>query len=72
MKFEDTEFSRQKYLSTAQLARRWPISRRTLENWRQQRKGPAWTSFGSRVAYSIDDVIAYENAHFFGAWHNAT
>lgn len=53
------------YLSTLELSERWPVSKRTLENWRQRGIGPQWTKFGSRVAYHIDEVLAYESAHFF-------
>ena len=53
------------YFTTRDLANRWPVSNRTLENWRQRGLGPRWTKFGSRVAYHVDEVLAYEAAHFF-------
>ena len=55
----------QKFLSTKELARRWNISHRTLENWRQSQMGPSWTKFGKKVAYSLEAVAAYEATHSF-------
>ena len=50
------------YLVTEQLARRWQVSPRTLERWRYEGKGPAWTQIGGRVLYSLALVKAYEAA----------
>jgi hypothetical protein len=44
------------------LARRWGISPRTLERWRWKGRGPTFTKIGGSVAYSLDDVLAYETA----------
>lgn len=59
-----------KFLSTYELANRWPVSERTLEGWRLRREGPGYIKLGSRVAYPIDEVVAYEQAHLFGAWRH--
>lgn len=58
------------FLSTDELADRWPVSRRTLEGWRLRHEGPGYIKLGSRVAYPIDEVVAYEQAHLFGAWRH--
>jgi hypothetical protein len=54
-----------KFITTKELARRWNISHRTLENWRQNQLGPCWTKFGKKVAYSLEAVVAYEATHSF-------
>ena len=49
-----------RYLTPKELAQYWPISERTLANWRWLGCGPAWAKIGGRVAYPIDAVLAYE------------
>jgi hypothetical protein len=48
------------FLITDSLARRWQISPRTLERWRYQGTGPAWTKIGGRVLYELSLIKAYE------------
>lgn len=55
-----------KFLKTKEVARRWSVSHRTLENWRQAGTGPRWVKLGSRVAYPLNEIVAYEVAHFNG------
>ena len=55
-----------KYFTTKELARRWTLSHRTLENWRQADKGPRWVKLGSRIVYPLSEIIAYEVTHFNG------
>jgi hypothetical protein len=50
-------------LNEAMLASRWRLSRRTLQRWRQLGLGPAYLRLGGRIAYSLDDVVAFEQAH---------
>ena len=45
-----------------QLAERWQISPRTLEQWRWLGKGPRFVKIGARVLYRDEDVVAYEMA----------
>jgi hypothetical protein len=51
-----------RHLRQAELARRWGISPRTLERWRWTGDGPAFLKIGWRVAYRMEDVLAYEAA----------
>lgn len=53
-----------KYLSPQELVDRWGrrVTEKTLANWRQQGQGPAPTKIGGRIAYAIEDVIAYEES----------
>jgi hypothetical protein len=44
------------------LAKRWLISPRTLEQWRWQGKGPRYVKVGARVIYPLPEVEAYEAA----------
>ncbi|WP_338101388.1 helix-turn-helix transcriptional regulator [Mycolicibacter arupensis] len=48
------------YLLRKQLADRWEMSPRTLENWAVEGKGPRFCRFGRRVLYRLEDVLAYE------------
>jgi hypothetical protein len=48
------------YLTQNELSLRWRISARTLERWRWQKTGPAFTKLGGKVAYALADVEAYE------------
>jgi hypothetical protein len=51
-----------RHLHQVELARRWNISPRTLENWRWLGQGPAYLKVGGRVLYRIEDVEAFEAA----------
>ena len=44
-----------------QLARRWDISHRTLQQWRRMGIGPVYLKLGNRVSYRREDVEAYEH-----------
>lgn len=35
------------------------VSRRTLEAWRRQRRGPPWVRLGRRVRYRLEDLQRY-------------
>lgn len=45
-----------------QLAARWQMSPRTLEQWRWLGKGPQFLKIGARVLYREEDVEAWEAA----------
>lgn len=54
------------FLTTQELADRWGLSPRTLDNWRAQDKGPKYLkiggdSFKSTVLYKLRDVVEYED-----------
>lgn len=49
-------------LTQVQLAERWQLSPRTLEQWRWLGKGPKFLKIGARVLYRDEDVEAYEAA----------
>jgi len=50
-----------KYLSPDQLAKRWHMSARTLSNWRQEGKGPPYSSPGGKAVYERSVIEEYEN-----------
>ena len=52
-----------RHLHQIELARRWNISSRTLENWRWLGRGPAYLKVGGRVLYRIEDVETFEAAN---------
>lgn len=48
-------------LTQSQLADRWHISPRTLEQWRWLGKGPKFLKIGARVLYDEVEVETYES-----------
>jgi hypothetical protein len=51
------------HLDQKGLSDRWLVSRRTLEQWRWQGKGPKFLKIGGRVVYRLQDVESYEAQH---------
>jgi len=49
-----------KFLDTRELASRWKISPRTLENQRGKGQGPQFFKIGGKVLYDIDYIEEYE------------
>ena len=49
-----------RHINPFELARRWGINPRTLQNWRCKGKGPAYLKIGGHIMYREDDVEAYE------------
>ncbi len=47
-------------ITQGQLAARWQISPRTLEQWRWPGKGPRFLKIGARVLYDESEIEAYE------------
>ena len=47
-------------LTEQQLATRWQMSVRTLQNWRWQGRGPRYLKIGARVLYPLEEVEAHE------------
>lgn len=54
------EVTQTPFLTRVQLAERWAMSPRTLENWAVWDRGPKFCRFGKRVMYRLEDVLAYE------------
>lgn len=48
------------FVTERELALRWKVSTRTLQRWRNERSGPAWTTIGGSVRYRLTDVLAFE------------
>lgn len=48
------------FLTRAELAERWHMATRTLENWAVLGTGPTPKRFGRRVLYRVADVERYE------------
>lgn len=62
------------HLTPAELAARWGgvVSVGTLANWRaaKPQRGPAFLKIGTKVAYPLDHVEAYERANSRGVAAN--
>lgn len=50
-------------LTTAELARRWQISERTIARWRDLGIGPPWLQLNRRIRYRLEDVLDFERVH---------
>ena len=50
------------HLVSAELAKRWRVSQRTLDRWREKGAGPAWLSLNGRIRYRLEDVEAFEHS----------
>ena len=50
-------------MTQAQLAERWQLSPRTLEQWRWRGVGPRYLKIGGRVIYPLEFVEVYEAEH---------
>lgn len=56
-----------KRLTETELAQRWDVTTRTLQNWRKEGKGPPFIRIGERsIFYREEDVLAYEDASLKG------
>lgn len=49
-------------LTQSDLADRWHLSPRTLEQWRWRGIGPRYLKIGGRVVYRLDDIETFEAA----------
>jgi hypothetical protein len=50
-------------LTEQQLAERWQMSVRTLQNWRWQGKGLRYLKIGARVLYPLEEIERHEAGH---------
>lgn len=48
------------HINQTELSRRWRLSPRTLERWRQQGTGPQYLKVGGRVVYRLTDIVTFE------------
>lgn len=56
-----------KRLTENELAQRWDVTTRTLQNWRKSGKGPPFIRIGERsIFYREEDVLGYEDASVRG------
>ncbi len=47
------------FLTDSQVAARYPITIRTLQLWREKRRGPRYYRIGKKPFYTADDVEDY-------------
>jgi predicted DNA-binding transcriptional regulator AlpA len=55
-----------RYLTESEVSARTHISLATLRRWRLERRGPAYSKFGSLVRYGEDELIQWEQAQPHG------
>lgn len=51
-------------MTQEQLAARWHLSPRTLEQWRWLGRGPRFLKIGARVLYDEAEIEAFEASHY--------
>ena len=56
--------SNDKFLDTKELATRWKISPRTLENQRGKGAGPEFFKIGGKVLYDLQYIEEYKKTRF--------
>jgi len=52
----------QQYLTTSEAASRLHLTRKTLEMWRFERKGPPYRKFGRKVLYHLEELDRWARA----------
>lgn len=52
--------SKNDFLTTAQLAKKWKMAPHTLECWRSLGRGPKFHKFEYMVLYHVRDIKEYE------------
>lgn len=57
-----SEHVERKWITRDELAARLGLNKVTLAQWASKEQGPRFGKFGGAVRYSMDDVIAWENA----------
>lgn len=50
-------------INETQLAERWGLSIKTLQDWRRKGTGPAYLKFSKAVRYRIETIEQYEAKH---------
>lgn len=58
------DFTARELLTPGRLADRWGVNTGHLANLRHYGEGIGYLKIGSRVAYRIADVVAYEDEHY--------
>lgn len=59
------------HLEQKELAERWRMSPRTLEQWRWQGRGPRFLKLGGRVVYPVKEVEAFEGTPTLYGWYRS-
>lgn len=56
------------FLTEAELMQRWryAIKARTLRDWRQKNRGPAYLKAGQKILYPVAELTAWEQSQFQG------
>ena len=50
------------FYNQEELAERWGMSPRTLENWRAKGEGPTYIKIGGQVRYKYESIKKYEES----------
>ncbi|WP_138843656.1 helix-turn-helix transcriptional regulator [Rhodococcus pyridinivorans] len=58
--------SADRFLSRQEVADRYGIPARTLDQWASLGKGPRFIKIGRYARYRLEDVVAWENAQQMG------
>jgi hypothetical protein len=61
----ETIFAKRIRITETELAEYWGVKKKTLQNWRSAGIGPMYIKIGSRVIYTKDAVLEYEQTRTF-------
>ena len=53
-----------RHINPFQLARRWGVTPKTLQNWRCKGRGPPYLKIGGHIIYRQADVEQFEATHY--------
>ncbi len=59
------------HLTQTQLAKRWSVSKASLERWRSQGIGPVFLKLHGRVLYRLCDIEQYEESCLSSTRHTS-
>jgi len=51
-------------IDVEELAKRWGVTRKTIDNRRYRGQGPSYFKIGEKIKYDLDDVRRMENESY--------
>ncbi len=58
------KMTKENYYSEKCVAKKWGLSRKTLQRWRLTNEGPQYVKISNRIRYSESAIKKYEEEHF--------
>ena len=61
MEILEKNFDISNTIEVGELAKRWGVSKKTIDNRRYRGQGPSYFKIGGKIKYDLDDVKRMEN-----------